>query len=272
MKIVVLIKQVPETENLTIDEETGTVIRSGVESIVNPMDLYALEAAFQLKSNNLNTTITVITMGPESAEKSLREALSMGADKAILLSDKQFAGSDTHATSIILSKAVKNLDHFDLILCGEKATDGDTGQVGPELAVQLGLPIVSFVSHIETNNSSLIIERITESCFETIKAEFPITATITKAVGEPRLPTLSGKKTAKSAIIQKLGFNDLNPDPDSIGIKGSPTRVVTITKPSIQRKSQIYTPKTEEEIEEAADKLINFLVEKELLKRSEKIG
>ncbi|RKX83958.1 MAG: electron transfer flavoprotein subunit beta [Spirochaetes bacterium] len=270
MKIVVLIKQVPETENLAIDEKTGTVIRSGVESIVNPMDLYALEAAFQLKSNSINTTITVITMGPKSAEKSLREALSMGADKAILLSDRQFAGSDTYATSIILSKAVKTLDNFDLILCGEKATDGDTGQVGPEIAIQLGIPIVSFVSHIKTSNSSLIFERITESSFETMQAGFPVAATITKAVGEPRLPTLSGKKTAKLAIIQKLDFNDLNPDSDSIGIKGSPTRVVTITKPSIQRKSQILTPKTEEEIEAAADKLIDFLAEKGLLQRNKK--
>ena len=270
MEIVVLIKQVPETDNLAIDEETGTVIRSGVESIVNPIDLYALEAAFQLKEKNKNTGITVITMGPESAERSLREAISMGADKAIILSDKHFAGSDTYATSIILSKAIQKLDSFDLILCGEKATDGDTGQVGPEVAAQLELPVVSFVSHIEIHDSSLLFERITESSFETIQAKFPVTATITKAVGEPRLPTLSGKKTAKTAIIQKLVFNDLKPDPDSIGIKGSPTRVVKISKPSIQRKSQILTPKTEKEIEDAAEQLINFLVEKELLQKGKK--
>jgi electron transfer flavoprotein beta subunit len=266
MNIVVLIKQVPETENLTIDEETGTVIRSGIETIVNPMDLYALESSFRLKEEIPDSIITVISMGPESAVQSLKEALSMGADRAILVSDKQFAGSDTYATSYILSEAVRSLDHFDLILCGEKATDGDTGQVGPEIAAQLALPIVSFVSKIEVNEKELVFERITESSFETIQAKLPVVATITKAVGAPRLPTLSGKKAAKKSTIQHLKFADLNLDPDSIGLKGSPTRVVTITKPSIQRKSEILVPKTEIEIEDAVEKLINFLIDKELLK------
>jgi electron transfer flavoprotein beta subunit len=266
MKIVVLIKQVPETENLKIDEETGTVIRSGIESIVNPMDLYALETSFRLKEEIPDSIITVISMGPESAVKSLKEALSMGADNAILLSDRQFAGSDTYATSYILSRAVKSLDQVDLILCGEKATDGDTGQVGPEIAAQLGLAIVSFVSKIEVSENDLIFERITESSYETIHAKLPVVATITKAVGEPRLPTLSGKKRANKSTIQHLGIDNLNIDPGLIGIKGSPTRVVTIMKPSIQRKSLMISPKTDSEIEDAAEKLIKFLMDKEVLK------
>ena len=265
MNIVVFIKQVPETENLTIDEETGTVIRSGVESIVNPMDLYALETSFRLKEEIPETEITVISMGPESAVKSLKEALSMGADKAILLSDRQFAGSDTYSTSYILSTAVRSMDGFDLLLCGEKATDGDTGQVGPELAAHLMLPIVSFVSSIKISEADLIFERITESSFETIHAKLPVVATITKAIGEPRLPTLSGKKKANKSPIYHLSFDDLNLDPSLIGLNGSPTRVVTIKKPSIKRISQTLTPKTEKEIEEAAIKLVDFLKSKELL-------
>lgn len=265
MNIIVLIKQVPETDNLAIDEETGTVIRDGVESIINPIDLYALEASFRLKEEIPDSSITVISMGPESAKKSLKEALSMGADRAVLLSDRQFAGSDTFATSYILGKAIASLDKFDLILCGEKATDGDTGQVGPEIAAQLILPIVSFVSDIEVRGKNLIFERITENSFESILANLPVVATITKAVGAPRLPTLTGKKRANMATIKCLGFANLDLDPLLIGLKGSPTRVVTIKKPSIKRISQTFTPKTEQEIEDAAEKLIEFLKEKEVL-------
>ena len=266
MNMVVCIKQVPETENLAIDEETGTVIRSGIESIVNPMDLYALEASFCLKEKIPSSTITVLSMGPDSAIKSLQEALSMGADQAVLLSDRRFAGSDTYATSHILSKSIEALGQVDLILCGEKATDGDTGQVGPEIAAHLSLPVVSFVSKIDVLEDGLLFERITESSFETIRAQLPVVATITKAVGVPRLPTLSGKKAAKRMSVRHVGFSDLDFDSASTGATGSPTRVVHIDKPSIQRKAEMYIPKTEAEIERAADSLINFLAERDLLK------
>ncbi len=270
MDIAVLIKQVPETDNLTIDEETGTVKRTGISSIVNPLDLYALEASFRIKEQIPDSTVTVISMGPESAEKSLQEALSMGADNAVLLSDRAFAGSDTFATSYILSEALKSLFSFDLILCGEKATDGDTGQVGPELAALLDLDVVSFVSKIRIENNCLIFERITESGYELIQSGLPVVAAITKASGEPRLPTLEGKKRARRIKIRRIDLKDLSIDPDSIGLGGSPTRVVKIHKPSLKRDPYILMPKTDEELHQAAEQLIFFLENRGLIKRGNK--
>ena len=270
MNIAVLIKQVPETDNLIIDEKTGTVKRAGVDSIVNPLDLYALEASLRIKEKIQGSTVTVISMGPESAEKSLKEALSMGADKAVLLSDKAFAGSDTFATSYIISRSLKKLDNFDLILCGEKAVDGDTGQVGPEVAALLDMDIVSFVSGIKLENNYIIFERITESGFELIKAKKPVVAAITKAIGEPRLPTLAGKKRARITAVKRVNIEDLSLDSSYIGLNGSPTRVVKIHRPSLKRDPHIIFPKTENELHKAAQELIDFLEERGIIQQREK--
>lgn len=269
MNIAVLIKQVPETDNLIIDEETGTVKRTGVETIVNPLDLYALEAALRIKEENGNSTVHVVSMGPPSAEKALREALSMGADTAALVSDKTFAGSDTFATSYILSEALKTSGHFDLILCGEKAVDGDTGQVGPELAAFLDIDVVSFVSDIEFKDGFYIFKRMTEYGIDVIKVSPPVSATVTKAIGEPRLPTLSGKKRARIERIQKLDAGQMHINPDDVGLNGSPTRVVKIKKPSLKRNPVIFSPSTEDEMHSTAEKLIDYLAERNLLQQEE---
>ncbi len=265
MNIAVLIKQVPETDNLVIDEETGTVKREGVESIVNPLDLYALESSLKVKETMPDTTITVLSMGPESAGRALREAIAMGADEAVLLTDRSFAGSDTYATSLILSTALKKIKKFDLVLCGEKAVDGDTGQVGSEIAAFMDMDIVSFVSRIWFADGDLYLERITENGTEVVRAELPVAAAVTKAVGEPRLPTLQGKKKARKADVVKYNLKSLGLDASRTGLKGSPTKVVKIMRPSIRRDPVILTPKTEYEIIDTAERLAEFLNEKRLI-------
>ncbi len=293
MKIAVLIKQVPETDNLRLDEKTGTVIRKGIESIVNPLDLYAIETALRIKDNLNNTTITdssegktkkteeqdttvtVITMGPPDAERALREALSMGCDNGILITGREFAGSDTFATSLVLSRVILqgvsteslNLDNshhklpFDLILCGERATDGDTGQVGPAVASFLELPVVTYVSRIGVNADTVEVDRIVEDGVETYRVTLPALITVSKAIGTPRLPTLSGKKRAKKAEIKIVNFTEELFKQEEVGLKGSPTRVVKIFRPQIKRKPTIVTVKKEADIEIAVDRLINFIAE-----------
>jgi len=265
MKIFVLIKQVPETDGLVLDEETGAVKRDGVESIVNPLDLYALESASKFKEKYENCEITAISMGPSGAERALREALSMGADKAVLLSDRAFAGSDTFSTSYILSKGIESLGLPELIVCGEKATDGDTSQVGPRTASFLNLPVVSFVSKITVSGSKLILERMVESGVEKIGAGFPLLITVVKAIGEPRLPTLFGKRKAREAGIPVVGVESLELDRNLIGTGGSPTRVYKIHSPNIFRKPVIVNARNDDEIETAVELITDFLRSKGLI-------
>lgn len=265
MNIFVLIKQVPETDGLVLDEATGTVRRDGVESIVNPLDLYALETALRMKDQHQGSVITVMTMGPPNAERALREALSMGADRAVLLSDRKFAGSDTLATSYVLSSAVAHLGDYDLIICGEKATDGDTAQVGPGTASFLGLPAATFVSSVEVSGGVLYVERMLESGIERFRSELPALITVLKAVGEPRLPTLEGKRGAKRTEILKLTAEDLGLDESAIGTQGSPTRVHRIHRPRLSREPEIIRAAKDDEIERAAERLIEFLDARKLI-------
>lgn len=264
LNIAVLIKHVPETENLKIDEKAGTVVRKGQDAIVNPLDLYAIEAALTVKDKTPKTAITVITMGPPDAERSLREALSMGCDNAVLISGREFAGSDTFATSLVLSRVIKSFKDYDLILCGERATDGDTGQVGPAVASFLDFPVITYVSgfRVESQAKDEIIaevDRITEEGIEHYDVSLPAVLTISKAIGVPRLPTLSGKKRAKRAGIKRIGFNPDMFGESETGLEGSPTRVIKLYRPKVKRDAVIIKPKNEKEIEEAAEKLIDFL-------------
>lgn len=253
MRIVVPIKQVPETKSVKMDEKTGTVIREGVEAIINPLDLYAIEIAVQLKAK-YNGVVTAISMGPPKAEKALREAIAMGADDAILVSDKAFAGSDTWATSYILGEAIKKVESFDLIICGERATDGDTGQVGPEIAAHLDLPVTSYVCEIEgVENNQCLVKRLTEEGVEGISMTLPGLLTVVKEVSEPSLPTYRGKKRAKAMDIPIYGMDELKLDQDKIGLKGSPTRVVKIYRPKVTRKCEMITASDENALSEAAD-------------------
>ena len=188
MNIAVCIKQVPDTANVRIDPETNTLIREGVDSIINPFDMYAIEEAVRVKEKT-DGKVTVVTMGPPQAESALREAVSMGCDEAVLVSDRAFAGSDTWATSYTLALAIKKLGKFDIIFCGKQAADGDTAQVGPGVSMHLDIPQVTYVKKIEElKDNSAIVERMTEEGYEVIQTPLPALFTVVKEINQPRIP------------------------------------------------------------------------------------
>lgn len=264
MKIVVPIKQVPETGNVKMDEKTGTMIREGVESIVNPLDLYAIECALQLKEQR-GGSITVVSMGPPKAEKAIREALSMGCDDGVLLSDRAFAGADTWSTAYVLAEAVRELGEFDLIVAGIRATDGDTGQVGPEMASMLNLPIATFVSKIVSiENGMMTVERLIEGGYETVRLTLPCLITVVNEISSPRLPTLRGKQAARSKVVPMKGKADLTVKEDGLGLKGSPTRVVRIMQPKVTRNGVLIDVK-KTGVKKAVEQLVDFLDEKDFV-------
>ncbi len=202
LHLIVPIKEVPDIENVKFDREKGRIDRSSAEAEPNPFDLNALEEAVRIKED-IGGSITALSMGPSQAEETLREALSRGADDAILLSDKKFAGSDTWATSYTIAMAVKKIGDYDLILCGEKSVDGDTGQVGPEIAEILNIPHVAFVNEVtERDKNSITVRSETWSRSYVREIDFPGLMTVTKDVNEPRLPSLSDKLKAKKAEIK----------------------------------------------------------------------
>jgi electron transfer flavoprotein beta subunit len=264
MKIIVPIKQVPETGNVKMDEKTGTMIREGVESIVNPLDLYAIECALQLKEQR-GGTITVLSMGPPKAEKAIREALSMGCDDGVLLSDRAFAGADTWATSYVLAEAVRECGEFDMIVAGVRATDGDTGQVGPEMASMLNLPIVTFVSKImEIKDNMMTVERLIEGGYETVRLPLPCLITVVNEISSPRLPTLRGKQAARSKTVPLKGKDNLAVKEDDLGLKGSPTRVVKIMQPKVTRNGVLVDVR-KTGVPEAVRQLADFLESKDFV-------
>lgn len=254
MKIVVCIKQVPDTADIRINPETNTLMREGVPSIINPFDLNALEAGIRIREQT-GGRVTVLTMGPPQAEAALREALSMGADEAVLLSDRAFAGSDTWATSYTLAKAIGTIG-ADIIFCGKQAIDGDTAQVGPETAEFMGIPHIAYVRKIEeVTDHSIKVQRLMDEGYDVVESSVPVLLTVVKELNEPRMPSLKGKIAAKKAEIKKLGMADINADERNIGLKGSPTQVKNIFAPEIkaERKMIEGTP------EEQADALIEEL-------------
>jgi len=255
MNIIVCIKQVPDTTNVRIDPETNTLIRSGVQSIINPFDMYAIEEAVRLKEK-FGGMVTVITMGPPQAEDALREAISLGADEAVLISDRAFAGSDTWATSYTLSRAIQKIGKFDLIICGKQAIDGDTAQVGPGIAAFLDIPQITFVKKIEDIKDSFVrADRMTEEGYDIVESPLPCLITVVKEINEPRLPSLKGKMKAKKIEVKKLEAKDLDADPDSLGLKGSPTKVLKIFTPPPRKGGQIL----EGEAKDVCGKLVELL-------------
>lgn len=265
MRIVVPIKQVPETKSVKMDEKTGTVIREGVEAIVNPLDLYSIETAIQLREQ-LGGEVVSVSMGPPKAITALREAIAMGVDSAVLVSDSAFAGSDTWSTSYILAEAIKRTGEFSLVICGERATDGDTGQVGPGIAAFLNLPVVTYVSRIERiSDQSCRVKRLVEDGYENLSSSLPCVITVVKEIGVPRLPTLKGKQRAKRIEIPVLGSDELDIELSAVGVEGSPTQVIKIFKPKVARECEKVLAKDEESVEEAVDKLGGFLQHKELI-------
>lgn len=223
MKIVVCVKQVPDTNEVKIDPVTGTLIRDGVPSIINPDDKNALEEALRLKEEE-GAHVTVITMGPPQAERALREALAMGADEVVILTDRAFAGADTLATSLALAKAIENLE-YDIIFAGRQAIDGDTAQVGPEIAEHLNLPQVTYVEEVKVKGKELLIKRALEDGYEIINVSMPCVLMCIKELNHPRYMNMSGIFTAYNKEIKTMTADDLNVDKALLGLKGSPTKV-----------------------------------------------
>ena len=268
MRIIVPIKQVPETNAVKMDEETGTMIREGVEAIVNPLDLYAIETAIRLREakSGDNCEITAISMGPPKAITALKEAIAMGVDSAVLITDKAFAGSDTWATSYVLAAAIRKLGAFDLVVCGERATDGDTGQVGPGIASFLGVPAVTYVGKIDSiDGQSCRVHRLVEDGYEVLEMALPGLLTVVKEIADPRLPTLRGKQKARRTDLPTWGSADLDVETDKLGLKGSPTRVVKIFRPTVARECTKLRPTDEASLSDAVGQLVEFLQGRELL-------
>lgn len=264
MNIIVSIKQVPDSSDVKLDTKTGIMLRTSAEAVINPMDNYAIETALYLKEK-YGGKVTVISMGPVRAVEALREALAMGCDKAVLLSDWKFAGSDTWATAYVLSLAIKKLAPFDIILCGERATDGETGQVGPEIAAYLDLPLGTYISKIlDVGDSEARFERSIEGGRETVKTSLPFVAVVIKEIGTPRFATVRSKLKAKRTEIPVWGIDDIDAKQEWIGLEGSPTRVIKIENPKITREGKLFTPKNPEELEEVAYRFIQFLRDRKL--------
>ena len=249
MEIVVCIKQVPETAEVKIDSETGTLVREGVPSEINPLDLHAIEEGIRIKEN-FGGRVAVISMGPPQAEEAIRDALAIGCDDGILLTDEAFAGADTLATSHTLARGIRKLSRFDLVICGMKTTDGDTAQVGPGLAYELGVPHVAYVSKIaEIAQSHIIVEKMIEEGVEYIQCPLPCLITVVKGINEPRLPSLKLKIMARKAQIKTWGLKDLGGEVSNYGLEGSPTRVVEVFTPNPPQKGEMIegTPNAQAE-------------------------
>ncbi|MFC1963929.1 electron transfer flavoprotein subunit beta/FixA family protein [Chloroflexota bacterium] len=239
MNIIVCLKQVPDTTSVKIDPQTNTLVRQGIKNIINPLDTYALEEAVRLREKH-GGRVTALSMGPPQAEEMLREAISLGADEAILLSDRAFAGADTWATARTLAAAMKKIEH-DLIICGRQTLDGDTGQVAPELAEMLQLPFIAYVSKIEgINEGQLRTQRMVEEGHEVLETTLPAVITVVKEINEPRLPSLRGVMKSKSAAIPAWTVSNLGLDPATVGLQGSFTQVTRVFFPRRTCQAEIF--------------------------------
>ena len=223
MNIVVCLKQVPYTTAVKIDPKTGTLIRDGVPSIINPEDKHALEAALTLK-DNVGGKVTVVSMGPPQAQNALREALCMGADEAILITDRAFAGADTLATSKTLAGAIRRLE-YDVVFAGRQAIDGDTAQVGPEIAEHLNIPQVTYVQGVKVEDDGLLVNRALEDGYELIKVNGPVLLTAIKELNEPRYMNVRYIFDTANTEIKIWSAADLEVNKEELGLKGSPTKV-----------------------------------------------
>jgi len=261
LKIIICIKQVPDTTNVQINPETNTLIREGVESIINPFDEYAIEEGVRLKEQYGGETI-VLSMGPPQVEDALKDAISRGIDNAYLLSDRAFAGADTLATAYTLATGIKKLGGADIILMGRQAIDGDTGQVGPGAAENLGIPHVTDIKKIEQidEDGTIIVERLLEDGYVRLKTRLPVLLTVVKEINEPRLPSLRSKMLARKKEIVIWNKDELEIDPDRIGLTGSPTQVIKIFTPPKPLRGKIF----EGEKSEAVTSLLKELKRAEI--------
>ncbi len=255
MNIIVCIKQVPETTEVRINPQTNTLMREGVKSIINPFDMYAIEEGVRIKEK-FGGKVIILTMGPPQAEGALREAIAIGADEGILLSDRAFAGSDTWATSYALSAAIRKIRDYDLVICGKQASDGDTAQVGPGIATHLDIPQVTYVKKIEEiKDRTIRLERMTEEGFEIVESPIPALFTVVKEINSPRMPSLRGLMRAKTAVLTHWTNKELGIEPQNLGLCGSPTQVVRIFTPPPRPSGKTL----EGSPEDVADKLVEIL-------------
>ena len=257
MKIVVCIKQVPDTTEVKLDPKTNTLIRDGVPSIINPDDKAGIEAALTLKEQ-LGGTVTVVCMGPPQADVALREALAMGCDDAILMSDRAFGGSDTYATAHVIAAGLKTLD-YDLIITGRQAIDGDTAQVGPQIAEQLGIPQVSYAAEVKTaEDGAVVVKRQFEDRYQLLKVKTPCLITALSELAQPRYMTVSGIVNAYNKEVKILTFEDVknNLNPDFIGLKGSPTNVKQSFTKQVKGAGTVINVSADEAVKTIMDKLI----------------
>ncbi len=255
MNIAVCLKQVPGTTRVEINPQTNTLIRQGIKNVINPFDSYALEEGVRLREK-LGGKVTAVSMGPPQAAEMLREAISLGADEAVLLSDGAFAGADTWATAYTLAAAIKKLGRVELIICGRQSTDGDTAQVGPEMAEILGFPFLAYVGQIEQINvNHITVKRLTDEGHEIIESPLPALITVTKEINIPRLPSLRGLMKAKNAAIPTWTCADLQLEPARVGLSGSFTRVVRIYAPQRTTRAEMIAGEAETQVTSLMDKL-----------------
>ena len=264
MKIVVCIKQVPDTAEVKLDPKTGTLIRDGVPSIINHDDKAGLEAALQLREKlNDGSTVTVVCMGPPQADVAQREALAMGADEAHLVSAREFGGSDTYATATIIATALKKIG-YDMVITGRQAIDGDTAQVGPQIAEQLKIPQVSYAQELDIVNGEVIVNRQYEDQYHVLKVQLPCLVTALAELTEPRYMHAGGIVDAYNKEIKVWGFDDLKNDlnPEWIGLKGSPTNVFQSFGKKPKTPGTIYDGLS---VEEAVEKIMAMLIERHII-------
>jgi len=258
MNVVVCVKQVPSTTEVKMNKETNTIIREGVESIINPFDTYAVEEGLRIR-DKIGGKVTVLSMGMLTVAEQLKETIALGVDDAVLLSDRAFAGADTLATSYALSMGIKKMGDIDLIICGKQATDGDTAQVGPSLAEKLGYPHTTYVRKIEEIRDGFIkCQRMTEDGYEVIEMPLPAVITVVKEINEPRLPSIKGMMRAKKMVVNVWTADDINADINLCGLKGSPTQVVKTFVPVHDIQSEMIEGSADEQAKKLADKILSM--------------
>ena len=262
MKIVVCIKQVPASSDTKIDPVTKRIMRENSKAVINPFDLYAVEEAVAIREQ-VGGEVIALSMGPEKAVHALTEALSMGVDRAVLLSDRAFGGSDTWATSYALAKAIETIGGVDLVICGKQAVDGDTAQVGAGIAAKLDMLQAANVWKVEdVGRDAITVKRMNERGWDIVRLRYPALLTVIKDLNVPRIPTLHDARAARRAVIPVWKPEDIGADAELIGLKGSPTQVVR-TEPPAARGSE--TCKIEGDAESAAGAFVREMLRRGLL-------
>jgi len=261
MKIIVCIKQVPNSQLIKIDPERGTLIREGVPSIINPVDKNALEEALRIRDRFPGSSTTVISMGPPQAASALREAMALGIDEAILLSDPAFAGSDTQATALVLASAIRKIAAYDIVICGLQAIDGDTAQVGPQLAEYLHLPQITYATKIDIVGTEVIVQRRYEDGHFAMRSPMPVLLTVVKELNTVRYPSIPGIRSAFKRGITFWNISDLVIDKNVVGLDGSPTKVLRSFVPQHNKKVEFLNGSSQD----AAGSLIHKLQEKHVI-------